>query len=145
MPVTRALLRSPECSWWAELLREMGRSAPGTFYSIKINLHEALVCWEDPGLLRRVSPGMGETVDPEALVRSGDAPGARPQARRAGDLGGWTDPPLLLVLDEVTKVCPLPQMPAGHRLRLPGGSCPSTPSSPWRTAKRPWATAAAGP
>ena len=43
LPVTRALLRSPECSWWAELLREMGRSAPGTFYSIKINLHEALL------------------------------------------------------------------------------------------------------
>ena len=132
--VTRALKRSPECSQWADLLAEMGRSAPETYYSIKINLHEALICWEDPGLVRRVSPGVGELLDPEALVRSGDRllvlgrPGghstalitalvaavveaARQQARRAVSRGGRLDPPLLLLLDEVTKVCPLPQMP----------------------------------
>jgi len=133
--VTRALLRSPEASSWAELLKEMGRCAPETLYSIKINLHEALVCWEDPGLLRRVSPGIGgEVVDPTAVVRNGDRllilarPGghavplvtalvsavveaARQEARRALAWGGRLDPPLMLLLDEVTKVCPLPQMP----------------------------------
>ncbi|MBJ7596325.1 MAG: TraM recognition domain-containing protein [Candidatus Dormibacteraeota bacterium] len=133
--VTRSLLRSPEASQWAELLKEMGRCAPETLYSIKINLHEALVCWEDPGLLRRVSPGSSaEVVDPAAVVRNGDRllilarPGghavplvtalvsavveaARQEARRALAWGGRLDPPLMLLLDEVTKVCPLPQMP----------------------------------
>ena len=131
----RALARSPEAASWAELLREMGRSAPETLYSIKINLHEALVCWEDPGLLRRVSSdGGGEVIDPAGMVRSGDrllvlarpsghsvplvtalvsavVEAARDEARRALHVGGRLDPPLLLLLDEVTKVCPLPQMP----------------------------------
>jgi len=136
--VTRALQRSPSAPQWAELLREMGRSASETFYSIKINLHEALVCWEDPGLMRRVSPGAsglgGEVLDPASLIRRGDRllvlgrPGgqstalitalvsavveaARQEARRAVARGGRMDPPLLLLLDEVAKVCPLPEMP----------------------------------
>ena len=131
----RALARSAEAASWAELLHEMGRSAPETLYSIKINLHEALVCWEDPGLLRRVTPGGGgEEIDPAAMVRGGDrllvlarpsghsvplvtalvsavVEAARDEARRALHAGGRLDPPLLLLLDEVTKVCPLPQMP----------------------------------
>ena len=131
----RALARSPHASHWAELLQEMGRSAPETLYSIKINLHEALVCWEDPGLLRRVTPGGGgEEIDPASVVRGGERllvlgrPGghsvplvtslvsavvesARREARHALSGGGRLDPPLLLLLDEVTKVCPLPQMP----------------------------------
>ena len=133
--IPRSLLRSPEAPGWAELLREMGRSAPETLYSIKINLHEALACWEDPGLLRRVTPGRGvEVIDPDRLLRRGDRllilarPGghsvplvtalvsavveaARQEARRAVISGGRMDPPLMLLLDEVTKVCPLPQMP----------------------------------
>ena len=133
--VTSRLLHSPDAPHWAELLREMGRSAPETLYSIKINLHEALVGWEDPGLLRRVTPGGGgEEIVPADLVRSGDrllvlarpaghsvplvtalvsavVEAARQEARRALVMGGRMDPPLLLLLDEVTKVCPLPQMP----------------------------------
>ena len=133
--VTRALQHSPSAPQWAELLREMGRSASETFYSIKINLHEALVCWEDPGLLRRVSPGGGgEVIDPAALIRRGDRllvlgrPGghstalitalvsavveaARQEARHAVVRAGRMDPPLLMLLDEVAKVCPLPEMP----------------------------------
>ena len=133
--VTKWLRQSPQAAQWAALLEEMGSSAPETLYSIKINLHEALVCWEDPGLLRRMSAGAGAAmIDPAALVRAGDRllvlgrPGghstvlitalvsaiveaARQEARRAITLGGRLDPPLLLLLDEVAKVCPLPQMP----------------------------------
>ena len=131
--VTKWLRQSPQAAQWATLLEEMGRSAPETLYSIKINLHEALVCWEDPGLLRRMSAGAA-MIDPAALVRAGDRllvlgrPGghstvlitalvsaiveaARQEARRAITSGGRLDPPLLLLLDEVAKVCPLPQMP----------------------------------
>jgi hypothetical protein len=69
----RALKQSPTAPGWSELLEEMGRSAPETLYSIKINLHEALVCWEDPGLLERVTPsGGGEEIDPERVVEEGD-------------------------------------------------------------------------
>jgi type IV secretory pathway TraG/TraD family ATPase VirD4 len=128
--------QSRDARHWAELLREMARSAPETFYSIKINLHEALVCWEDPGLLRRMTPvpGVTEAIDPRALVRNGDrllvvarpsghsvplvtslvsavVEAARQEARRALAGGGRLDPPLLLLLDEVAKVCPLPQLP----------------------------------
>jgi hypothetical protein len=132
--VTKWLRQSPQAAPWASLLEEMGSSAPETLYSIKINLHEALVCWEDPGLLRRMSAGAVTMIDPTALVHAGDRllvlgrPGghssvlitalvsaiveaARQAARRAITLGGRLDPPLLLLLDEVAKVCPLPQMP----------------------------------
>jgi len=132
--VTKWLRQSPQAAQWAALLEEMGSSAPETLYSIKINLHEALVCWEDPGLLRRMAAGAAAMIDPAALVRAGDRllvlgrPGghssvlitalvsaiveaARQEARRAVTSGGRLDPPLMLLLDEVAKVCPLPQMP----------------------------------
>lgn len=50
--VADILRTSPQASHWSELVEDMARSAPETFYSIKINLHEALNCWEDPGILR---------------------------------------------------------------------------------------------
>ncbi|HBW18983.1 MAG TPA: hypothetical protein DEH11_08200, partial [Actinobacteria bacterium] len=68
------LRTSPQASRWAELVEDVSRSAPETFYSIKINLHEALACWEDPGILVRMAPGrspLGD-VDPAALVRDSD-------------------------------------------------------------------------
>jgi type IV secretion system protein VirD4 len=132
---SRSLARSKQAASWTQLLLEMGRSAPETVYSIKINLHEALVCWEDPGLLERVTPGAGtEEIDPAEVVRGGHrllvlarpmghavplvtalvsavVEAARQEARRALHGGGRLDPPLLLLLDEVTRVCPLPQMP----------------------------------
>ena len=133
----RDILRSsPQAGHWAELLEDMGRSAPETFYSIKINLHEALSCWEDPGILARMAPGRSSLgdVSPAALLCNHDRlmviarPGGhaiplvtslvsavveagRQEARRAVTTGGRLDPPLLLLLDEVCKVCPLPQLP----------------------------------
>jgi hypothetical protein len=133
----RDILRSsPHAGHWAELLEDMARSAPETFYSIKINLHEALNCWEDPGILARMAPGRSSLgdVSPAALLRNHDRlmviarPGGhaiplvtalvsavveagRQEARRALATGGRLDPPLLLLLDEVCKVCPLPQLP----------------------------------
>jgi type IV secretory pathway TraG/TraD family ATPase VirD4 len=130
------LRTSPQASRWAELVEDMSRSAPETFYSIKINLHEALACWEDPGILARMAPGrspLGD-LDPAALVRNSDrlmviarpsghaiplvtslvsavVEAGRQEARRALAQGGRLDPPLLLLLDEVCKVCPLPQLP----------------------------------
>jgi type IV secretory pathway TraG/TraD family ATPase VirD4 len=132
--VTRALERSPEAAQWAELLRELGRCAPETLYSIKINLHEALACWEDPAVMRRIGPEATDLVDPVDLIRrdarifvlaSGDGhvtplvtvlvsalvEAAKDEARSRLTARGRLDPPLGLFLDECTKVCPLPQLP----------------------------------
>jgi len=133
--ITRVLERSPEASAWSQLLAELGRTAPETLYSIKINLHQALACWEDPGLLRRVSPGGSEElIDPAALVRdgrrlivlvSGDGhvtplttalvsavvEAGKREARQRITFGGRLDHPLMLLLDEVTKSAPVPQLP----------------------------------
>ena len=134
--VADILRTSPQASHWSELVEDMARSAPETFYSIKINLHEALNCWEDPGILARMAPGRSSIgdLDPAALLRNSDRlmviarPGGhaiplvtalmsavveagRQEARRRVAAGGRLDPPLLLLLDEVCKVCPLPQLP----------------------------------
>lgn len=134
--VADILRTSPQASHWSELVEDMARSAPETFYSIKINLHEALNCWEDPGILARMAPGRSSLgdLDPAALVRNSDrlmviarpsghaiplvtalvsavVEAARQEARRSLAQGGRLDPPLLLLLDEVCKVCPLPQLP----------------------------------
>jgi hypothetical protein len=134
--VADILRTSPQASHWSELVEDMARSAPETFYSIKINLHEALACWEDPGILARMALGRSSLgdIDPAALLRNHDrlmviarpsghaiplvtalvsavVEAGRQEARRRLDAGGRLDPPLLLLLDEVCKVCPLPQLP----------------------------------
>ena len=61
-------------------------------------------------LLVLARPG-GHAVPLVTALVSAVVEAARQEARRALMDGGRMDPPLLLLLDEVTKVCPLPQMP----------------------------------
>ncbi|MDE0545946.1 TraM recognition domain-containing protein [Microbacterium sp. C7(2022)] len=119
---------------WADSLRAMLESDPRTRDSIWQGVSLALGALADPRVLRAVSPSEGEHFDPEAFLRSNGtlyllATGAGANnsaalvaafvedliecARRmaARNPGARLDPPLLLALDEIGNLAPLPSLP----------------------------------
>ena len=119
---------------WADSLESMIHSDPRTRDSIWMGVSLALSCLADPRVLDAVSPGPGESFDPaEFLTNNGTlyllATGAGAGAswslvaaliedliETAGHLaaaspGARLDPPLLLALDEIGNLSPLPSLP----------------------------------
>lgn len=119
---------------WAESLQAMIDSDPRTRDSIWQGVSLALAALADPRALDAVSPREGESFDPEAFLRARGtlyllATGAGANnsaalvaafvedlveaARRiaATSPGARLDPPLLLALDEVGNLAPLPSLP----------------------------------
>ncbi|GAA2974510.1 type IV secretory pathway TraG/TraD family ATPase VirD4 [Microbacterium terrae] len=119
---------------WADSLRAMLDSDPRTRDSIWQGVSLALGALADPRVLRAVSPPEGEEFDPEAFLRGNGtlyllATGAGANnsaalvaafvedlvecARRmaARSPGARLDPPLLLALDEIGNLAPLPSLP----------------------------------
>ncbi len=119
---------------WAESLEAMIDSDPRTRDSIWQGVSLALGSLADPRVLDAVSPGPGEGFDPEAFIQNkgtlfllatGSGAGASAAlvaalvedlietARRlaARSPGARLDPPLLLALDEIANLSPLPSLP----------------------------------
>jgi type IV secretion system protein VirD4 len=119
---------------WADALDGMINSDPRTRDSIWMAVSQALASLADPAVLDAVSPAADETFDPtEFLRRNGTlyllATGAGAGASwplvaaliedltevarqlAAGSPGSRLDPPLLLALDEIGNLAPLPSLP----------------------------------
>ncbi|KIP52994.1 type IV secretory system conjugative DNA transfer family protein [Leucobacter komagatae] len=119
---------------WAESLEAMIDADPRTRDSIWQGVSLALAALADPRVLDAVSPGPGEDFDPETfltdsgtlyLLATGAGAGASSAlvaalvedlvetARRlaARSAGARLDPPVLLALDEIGNLAPLPSLP----------------------------------
>ena len=119
---------------WADSLESMIHADPRTRDSIWMGVSLALSCLADPRVLDAVSPGPGEHFDPVDfltnngtlyLLATGAGAGASwslvaafiedlaETARRlaAASPGARLDPPLLLALDEIGNLSPLPSLP----------------------------------
>ncbi|WP_292815559.1 TraM recognition domain-containing protein [Microbacterium sp.] len=119
---------------WAESLEAMIDADPRTRDSIWQGVSLALAALADPRVLDAVSPGADEQFDPETFLRrngtlyllaTGAGAGASSSlvaalvedlvetARRmaARSPGARLDPPLLLALDEIGNLAPLPSLP----------------------------------
>ncbi|MBK4120287.1 type IV secretory system conjugative DNA transfer family protein [Kocuria rhizophila] len=119
---------------WADSLASMIDADPRTRDSIWQGVSLSLAALADPRVLDAVSPGEGEEFDPEAFIRergtlfllaTGTGAGnsaalvaalvedlvetARRMAARS--TGARLDPPLLLALDEIGNLAPLPSLP----------------------------------
>lgn len=120
---------------WDNALEQAANSDPRTRDSIWLGVRQALSALADPRVLDAVSPREGEEFDPAAFLRDrgtlyvlGTASGAGAAApivaalvedmvetaRRiaAASPGARLDPPLLLALDEIGNLAPLPSLPA---------------------------------
>jgi type IV secretion system protein VirD4 len=127
------LLRVPGAGrQWADQLAELRGEANKTAQTIRMTMSRALAFLADPALAECVLPGPGPSLDLEGFVhQSGtlyliaegdgeDSPVAplfacltsevHHVAALAGSRmpGGRLDPPLLMALDEVTQICPVP-------------------------------------
>lgn len=119
---------------WADSLESMIHSDPRTRDSIWMGVSLALTCLADPRVLDAVSPNPGEHFDPVDfltsngtlfLLATGAGAGASGSlvaafiedlvetARHlaAASPGARMDPPLLLALDEIGNLSPLPSLP----------------------------------
>lgn len=119
---------------WADSLESMIHSDPRTRDSIWMGVSLALSCLADPRVLDAVSPAAGEEFDPASfltsngtlyLLATGAGAGASwslvaafiedlvETARHlaAASPGARLDPPLLMALDEIGNLSPLPSMP----------------------------------
>jgi type IV secretion system protein VirD4 len=119
---------------WADSLRAMIESDPRTRDSIWMATSQAMACLADPQVLDAVSPAPGEEFDPtHFLTNNGTlyllATGAGASAAwplvaafvedltetarhlAAAAPGTRLDPPLLLALDEIGNLAPLPSLP----------------------------------
>lgn len=119
---------------WADALQSITTADPRTRDSIWMGVSQSLASLADPRVLDAVSPGPGEHFDPaDFLINEGTlyllATGAGSSAswplvaalvediaetaRRlaAGATGSRLDPPVLLALDEVGNLAPLPSLP----------------------------------
>lgn len=129
------LTNSPRAATgWADSLEAMIDADPRTRDSIWQGVSLALAALADPRVLQAVSPGPGENFDPEEFIRNrgtlyllatGAGAGASAAlvaafvedlietARRiaARSPGARLDPPVLLALDEVANLAPLPSLP----------------------------------
>ncbi|WP_411700498.1 type IV secretory system conjugative DNA transfer family protein [Conyzicola sp.] len=129
------LLSSPTAATgWGDSLQAMLESDPRTRDSIWQGVSLSLGALADPRVLDAVSPNKGESFDPEEFIRSNGtlyllATGAGSNnsaalvsalvedlvetARRiaARSAGARLDPPMLLALDEIGNLAPLPSLP----------------------------------
>ncbi len=119
---------------WDDALDQAARSDPRTRDSIWLGVRQALASLADPRVLHAVSPADGEGFDPERFLTDrgtlyllGTSAGAGAAAalvaafiedmletaRRlaAVSTGARLDPPLLLALDEIGNLAPLPSLP----------------------------------
>jgi type IV secretion system protein VirD4 len=119
---------------WADSLESMIHSDPRTRDSIWMGVSLALSCLADPRVLDAVSPRPGERFDPQEFIASNGtlyllATGAGAGASwslvaafiedlvetarhlAAVSPGARLDPPLLLALDEIGNLSPLPSLP----------------------------------
>lgn len=119
---------------WADSLQAMIDADPRTRDSIWQGVSLALAALADPRVLDAVSPGPDEQFDPEAFLRAkgtlyllATGAGANNSASlvaafvedlvetarhiAAASPGARLDPPLLLALDEVGNLAPLPSLP----------------------------------
>ncbi|MFO6453378.1 MULTISPECIES: type IV secretory system conjugative DNA transfer family protein [unclassified Aeromicrobium] len=119
---------------WADSLESMIHADPRTRDSIWMGVSLALSCLADPRVLDAVTPGPGEHFDPTDflthdgtlyLLATGAGAGASwslvaafiedlvETARHlaAASPGARLDPPLLLALDEIGNLSPLPSLP----------------------------------
>jgi len=126
--------RSEAATGWAESLESMINADPRTRDSIWMGVSQALGCLADPRVLEAVSPATGEEFNPAEfltgngtlyLLATGAGAGASwglvaafiedlaETARRlaAASPGARLDPPLLLALDEIGNLSPLPSLP----------------------------------
>lgn len=120
---------------WATALASIVNSDARTRDSVWMGVRQALSALADPQVMRAVDPDPGEAFDPEEFLRScgtlyvlatavGSASAgpliaalleditetARVMAARSP--GARLDPPLLLALDEIANLTPLPSLPA---------------------------------
>jgi type IV secretion system protein VirD4 len=119
---------------WADALDGMINADPRTRDSIWMAVSQALACLADPAVLEAVSPDPDDAFDPrDFLMQNGTlyllATGAGAGASwplvaafmedltevarhfAAGSTGARLDPPLLLALDEIGNLAPLPSLP----------------------------------
>ena len=119
---------------WSDSLESMIHSDPRTRDSIWMGVSLALSCLADPRVLDAVTPRPGEHFDPRDFLTSNGtlyllATGAGASASwslvaafiedlvetarhlAAGSPGARLDPPLLLALDEIGNLSPLPSLP----------------------------------
>jgi type IV secretion system protein VirD4 len=116
----------------ADQLAEMRGEANKTISTVRMTMSRALAFLANPALAVSVHPGPGESLDIGAFLRSGgtlymiaesrgeESPVAPLFACLANEIhhaatlmgsrmpGGRLDPPLLMALDEVTQICPVP-------------------------------------
>lgn len=125
---------SAAAAGWADSLEAMINADPRTRDSIWMAVAQALSCLADPRVLDAVNPDPGEMFDPTTflvsngtlyLLATGAGAGASwalvaafiedlaETARHlaAGSPGARLDPPLLLALDEIGNLSPLPSLP----------------------------------
>jgi type IV secretion system protein VirD4 len=119
---------------WGQSLESIIQADPRTRDSAWMGVKQALACLADPRVLDSVSPGPDESFDPEGFLRDNGtlyllATGAGAvtsgplvaafiedlveTARHlaAASPGARLDPPLLLALDEIGNLAPLPSLP----------------------------------
>ena len=120
---------------WDDALDQAARADPRTRDSIWLGVRQALSCLADPRVLDAVTPAPGESFDPESFLADqgtlyllGTSSGAGAAATLVSafieDLLETTrrlaavspaarlDPPLLLALDEIGNLAPLPSLPS---------------------------------
>jgi type IV secretory pathway TraG/TraD family ATPase VirD4 len=144
--VAERLGRSPLAPHWRRTVELQAGSAPETWASIQINLQTALAAVRQPTVMRWLQPPSDRSTSaeivPETVIEGGDAvvivggdaaqtsmaPLTAALADAIIEAGlvaarrsprGRLDPPLLLALDEMPKVAPLPALP---RLASEGSS-----------------------
>ncbi|OSM43972.1 TraM recognition domain-containing protein [Nesterenkonia sp. PF2B19] len=129
------LTNSPQAATgWADSLEAMIDADPRTRDSIWQGVSLALSALADPRVLDAVSPGPGESFDPETFIQergtlfllatgAGAGNSAALVAALVEDLvetarriaarsaGARLDPPMLLALDEIGNLAPLPSLP----------------------------------
>jgi type IV secretion system protein VirD4 len=132
---------------WGDSLEQAAHSDPRTRDSIWLGVRQALASLADPRVLDAVTPSSGESFDPATFLRergtlyllaTSSGAGAASSlvaalvedmvetARRlaAASTGARLDPPLLLALDEIGNLAPLPSLPS---LMSEGGGTGITP------------------
>jgi hypothetical protein len=144
--VAERLGRSPLAPHWRQTVELQAGSAPETWASIQINLQTALAAVRQPTVMRWLRPpadlSTSPEITPESVIATGDAvvilggdaaqTSMAPLTAALADavieaglavarhsVRGRLDPPLLLALDEMPKVAPLPALP---RLASEGSS-----------------------
>jgi type IV secretion system protein VirD4 len=130
--IPERILAAADARQWALTLAELRSEAHKTAATVRMVMSRALSWMADPALAASALPGPGEGFDVPQFLRdcgtvyliaeavSEDAPVAPLFAAMAGEIhciaaligqasaSGRLDPPLLMGLDEVTQICPVP-------------------------------------